>query len=267
MAEYGLPALFTLLLWWFSTGLIIYLDGLRRETFRWTMLGATTLLLVGLFGLHALAWDTSPAGAWLGFVCGVLCWAWIEIAFLTGIVTGPRRTAIPAGVTGWPRLRAAIAAILWHELAIIVMAAAIVALTWGAPNHIGTWTFLAFWAMRQSAKINVFLGVRNLSESFLPDHLRYLESFFARRPMNVLFPISVIAGTTTCALLVLAALAPEATRHEAVGFTLLATLVALGLLEHIFMVLPFSADVLWRWGLTSRPIAKQEGRPTPSTIV
>lgn len=265
MAEFGLPALFTLLLWWFSTGLIIYLDGLRRETFRWTMLAATALLLAGLAGLHALAWNTSVAGAWLGFVCGVLCWAWIEIAFLTGLVTGPRRSAIPPELRGWPRLRAAIAALLWHELAIIVMAAGVVALTWGAPNQIGTWTFLAFWAMRQSAKVNVYLGVRNLSEQFLPDHLRYLESFFVRRRMNVLFPASILAGVTACVLLGLAALAPDATRHEAVGFTLIATLVALGLLEHIFMVLPFSADALWRWGLASRTASKAEGRPEPSS--
>lgn len=265
MADYGLPALFTLLVWWSSTGLIIYLDGLRRETFRWTMLGATTLLFAGLFGLHALARDTGVAAAWLGFVCGVLCWAWIEIAFLTGLVTGPRRTAIAPTLRGWPRLRAALAAILWHELAIIVMAVAIVALTWGAPNQIGTWTFLAFWAMRQSAKLNVYLGVRNLSEAFLPDHLRYLESYFRRRPMNVLFPVSVVAGVTAFVLLVLAATAPDASRHEAVGFTLLATLVALGLVEHIFMVLPFSADALWRWGLAARPAEKQEGRPQPSS--
>lgn len=265
MAEYGLPALFTLFLWWFSTGLIIYLDGLRRETFRWTMLGATALLLVAFAGLHALAWETSASGAWLGFVCGVLCWAWIEIAFLTGLVTGPRRTAIPPTLRGWPRFRAAVAAILWHELAIVAVAAAIVALTWGAPNQIGTWTFLAFWIMRQSAKLNVFLGVRNLSESFLPDHLRYLESYFARRPMNLLFPVSVLAGVAACMLLALAAMAPEATRHEAVGFTLIATLVALGLLEHVFMVLPVPADALWRWGLASRPAGQREGRVKPST--
>jgi putative photosynthetic complex assembly protein 2 len=252
--EFGLPALFTLLVWWSSTGLIIYLDGLRRETFGWTMLGATTLLLAGLFGLHVLSRDVGVTAAWLGFVCGVLCWAWIEIAFLTGIVTGPRRSGIPPTLRGWPRLRAALAAILWHEFAIIAVAAAIVALTWGAPNQIGAWTFIAFWAMRQSAKLNVFLGVRNLSEAFLPDHLKYLESYFARRPMNWLFPVSIMAGVAACALLMLAALAPEATRHEAVGFTLLATLVALGLIEHIFMVLPFSADALWRWGLASRSL-------------
>ena len=34
--------------------------------------------------------------------------------------------------------------------------------------------------MRQSAKLNVFLGVRNLSEEFLPQHLHYLQSYFTR---------------------------------------------------------------------------------------
>jgi putative photosynthetic complex assembly protein 2 len=264
MAEFGLPALFTLFLWWFSTGLIIYLDGLRRATFRWTMLGATTLLAVGLFGLHALARETSAAGAWLGFICGVLCWAWIEVAFLTGMVTGPRRTAIPPTLRGWPRLRAALGALLWHELAIIGMAGLIAVITAGAENRIGLWTFLAFWIMRQSAKLNVYLGVRNLSESFLPDHLRYLESFFTRRSMNMLFPFSFLAGCIASVLLVLAAMSPDASRHEAVGFTLLATLVGLGLLEHVFMVLPVPADALWRWGLASRSAARREERPTPS---
>jgi putative photosynthetic complex assembly protein 2 len=273
MADYWLPALVTLLVWWASTGLIIYLDGLRRETFRWTMLGATSLLLVALTGLHSVAWDTSATGAWLGFACGLVAWAWIEIAFLTGLVTGPRREAIPRSTRGWPRFRAAVAAILWHELAIVAMAGVIVALSWGAPNQIGTWTFVAFWVMRQSAKLNVFLGVRNLSESFLPDHLRYLESFFTRRPMNLLFPVSILAGVVGVVLLTLAALDPAASRHETIGFTLLATLVALGLLEHVFMVLPVPADGLWKWSLGSRAVAvpvapvpaREEGRPRPSS--
>ncbi len=260
MAEHGLPALFTLFLWWFSTGVIIYLDGLRPETFRWTMLGATTLLLTGLLGLHLTAWYTTATSAYLGFVFGVLVWGWIETAFLTGLVTGPRRVACPPAAEGWVRLRAALAAILWHEFAIIAGALLIAAITWGAPNRIGLWTFLAFWGMRQSAKLNVYLGVRNLAESFLPDHLRYIESFFRRARMNWLFPISVIAGAAACVLLSMQAAAPAATPHEVAGFSLLASLVALGLLEHFFMVMPVPADALWRWGMASR----KEGRPAPS---
>jgi putative photosynthetic complex assembly protein 2 len=107
----------------------------------------------------------------------------------------------------------------------------------------------------------------------LPDHLRYLESFFARRPMNLLFPVSVLAGVVGVVLLALAAMDPAASRHETIGFTLLATLVALGLLEHVFMVLPVPADGLWKWSLGSRavtvppaPVPVQEkGRPRPSS--
>lgn len=257
MAQHGLPALFTLLLWWASTGLILYLVGLRQGSFRWTLLGASALLLAALGGLHAVAQDASIAGAWIGFLCAVMCWAWIELAFLTGRVTGPRRIASPPGARGWPRLRAALAVILWHELAILALATAILALSWGAPNQIGLWTFIAFWVMRQSAKLNLYLGVRNLAEAFLPDHLRYLASYFVRRRMNVLLPVSILAGIVACAMLTQAAFAPGATPHEQVGFTLLATLVALGLVEHVFMVLPIPPDALWRWSLAARDAARR----------
>ena len=263
MADHGIPALFVLFLWWFSTGLIMYLDGLRRETFRWTMLGATTLLVAALIGLHATAWDLSTRGAYLGFVFGLLVWAWIEMAFLTGLVTGPSQAACPPGARGFARFRAALGAILWHELAIVAGLVLIAIATWGAPNRVGFWTFTAFWVMRQSAKLNVYLGVRNLAEAFLPDHLRYLESFFRRRRMNLLLPVSVAAGSVACVLLAMQALAEGASPHAVTGYSLLAALVALGVIEHVFMVMPVPADALWRWGLASRSTAPDAPRPVP----
>ena len=98
-------------------------------------------------------------------------------------------------------LRARAWTTLDHELAIIASAVVIVAITWDAPNQVGTWTFLLLWAMRQSAKLNFFLGVLNLSEEFLPKHLAYLRSFLARKPMNLLLPISVTAGTVLLTVL------------------------------------------------------------------
>jgi putative photosynthetic complex assembly protein 2 len=252
MAEHGIPALFVLIVWWFSTGVIMYLDGLRRETFRWTMLGASALAVVSLAGLHATADARSVQGAYLAFMFGLMVWAWIETAFLTGLITGPSRAPCPEGATGWVRLRAALAAILWHEFAIIAGALLVAAATWDGANQVGFWTFIAFWAMRQSAKLNVYLGVRNLAEAFLPDHLRYLESFFRRRRMNALLPVSLLTGGVATWLLVEQATAPGATPHEATGFTLLAALVCLGVVEHVFMVMPVPADALWRWGLASR---------------
>ena len=56
--------------------------------------------------------------------------------------------------------------------------------------------------------MNVFLGVRNLNESFLPEHLRYLHSYFRSRPINALFPSAVLASTAAAAMVWRVALDP-----------------------------------------------------------
>ena len=94
----------------------------------------------------------------------------------------------------------------------------------------------------------MFLGVRNLAEALLPDHLRPLWSFFRRPPANALFPpLSVTGSTIACALLFGEASAAGADAFRAVGFTLLGTLMALAVLEHWFMLLPLPFEAPW-WG-------------------
>ena len=51
MAQYGLPALHGLLIWWVSTCLILFLDGLPKRTFKWSMTAATAVLAGSLYGL------------------------------------------------------------------------------------------------------------------------------------------------------------------------------------------------------------------------
>lgn len=249
MVEHGVPVIVTLLLWWGSTGLILRLDALRPETFPWTMASATALLLPALLGLHASAGMPGTAGAYLGFGCALFAWGWVELAFLTGFVTGPGRGCAP-GLAFRPRLRAAIAAILWHELAIIGMAVLLAALAQGGENQVGPWTFLLLWAMRTSAKLNLFLGVRNPGEEFLPDHLRYLGSHFRRARMNPLFPLSLAGSALLAGLLLRHALAAE--EAEAVGFTLLGSLAALAAVEHAALMLPLPLEGLWRCGAGKR---------------
>jgi len=127
-------------------------------------------------------------------------------------------------------------------------------MTWGQPNQIGLWTFVVLWWMHQSAKLNVFLGVRNVTEEFVPEHLTFLRSFLTKRnSMNLLFPVSVTVSTVVCVYLVDAAVAPGASTFEAAGNSFLATLMALAILEHWFLMLPLPAQKLWSWGLKSRP--------------
>jgi putative photosynthetic complex assembly protein 2 len=199
---------FAVFMWWFCTGLVLLLDTLPRTTFRWSLLISSALGVAALMGLAHTAQQSSLAGAYCAFTCALLVWGWHELTFLTGWLTGPRRTALPAAVTGWPRFVASVQAILWHELALIAVGVVIIAITWKAPNQVGTGTFVLLWVMRVSAKLNLFLGVRNLSEEFLPPHLAYMASFFRRRRMNALLPWSVLAGAAAVVLLARAAGAP-----------------------------------------------------------
>lgn len=251
LVEHGLPVLYALFVWWFSTGLILYLDGLPRETFRRSLWGATALLGLALYGLARSGAETTVPGAYLAFTCAVLVWGWNEIAFLMGFVTGPRQSACAQGCRGWPHFRHAVETILYHELAILVSAVVVLALTHEAANQVGAWTFLVLWWMRLSTKLNVFLGVPNLSEEFLPDHLQYLKHFFTKKPMNLLFPFSVSAATIVTVLVLKASIAADAGPFDTAGLTFLATLLGLAVIEHWFLVVPLPSALLWKWGLSS----------------
>ncbi len=252
MLPYALPVVYALFVWWFSTGLIILLDNLPRSTHRWSMAGATGFLVASIYGLHVASADTSIAGAYLGFTCGLLAWGWQEMSFFTGFVTGPVPEPCPANCTAWQRFAHALRACLYHELAIVGTAATILAVTSGGPNQVGTWTFMALWVMRQSAKLNVFLGVRNLSEEFVPEHLAFIRSYMTTKPINLLFPLSVSALTAFAALLIRLVVVTDAGPFHATSLLFVSTLLVLGLLEHWFLVVPLPATALWGWSLRRR---------------
>ncbi|MFN3867436.1 MAG: putative photosynthetic complex assembly protein PuhE [Hyphomicrobiaceae bacterium] len=254
MTDSVLSALYALILWWLTTGLILYAIrrlSLSRSTI---MLAATAVSLAGFAGIAWSSNEATPLAAGVAFTSALLVWTWHEVSFLTGLVTGPRTTPAPAPTTAGslaPRapLRGAIETLLYHELAIVVSLAAVVFMTIGGVNWFGLLTFAILWVMRLSAKLNLYLGVPNLGEAFLPPRLAYLETYFCRRPMNFLFPVSVTAATAATLLLASYAVDPQATSFETVGYALSAALLALAVVEHWFMVLPFQATALWTWGL------------------
>ncbi len=241
---------YALFVWWFSTGVIILLDNLPARTYRWSMLGGTAVFATALWRLRISSFDTSLAGAYAAFTYAVLAWGWQEMSFFMGYVTGPRRTGCPHDCRGVRHFWHGVEALLYHELAIVATAAVILAVTWRAPNQVGTWTFLLLWGCRQSAKLNLFLGVRNLGEQFVPPHLGYLKSFFTRKPMNPLMPVSVTAGTVIAALMATHLAGLGAVR--AAGLSFLITMLALAVLEHWMLVLPLPFERLWSWVLTWR---------------
>ncbi len=252
MSQYLLPALFTLFVWWFCTGAILWLGRLPRWTFGPTMIGATVGLGFALVGLHISASHATVASAYCAFTCAVLVWGWQEIAFLLGYVTGARRSACPPDSHGWRRAWHATETILHHEFALVLLALLVLAASWEQPNQTGWWTYLVLWTMRLSAKLNLFLGVRNLSENFLPAHLAYLQSYFTRRACNWLMPVSLVGATAVAVPLWTAVAVQPADGFAATSLCLIAGLLTLAVIEHLFMVAPIPTSWLWKWGMRAK---------------
>jgi putative photosynthetic complex assembly protein 2 len=249
MYEYALPLLYALVVWWLTTGVLLYLHRLPARTYRWSMLGMTVAAGGALYGQVLSSGQTDVSGAYVAFTCGVVLWGWLELAYFTGFLVGPRGDPCPEGCNDWRRFRLAVRTSLFHEAGILTTAALLMAIAWDCPNQVGTWSFVVLWLMRWSAKLNLFLGVPNLNEHWLPEHMRFLSTYMVKRPMNLLFPVSVTGATVVLGLLVLVATATETAGFQRVGLMLVASLLALGILEHWFLVLPLPEEALWRWAL------------------
>lgn len=247
------PLLFAAFLWWFSTGAILWLDQRPRETFGWSFAAASIIAVGAIIAIFASAGQDSIGSAYVAFSAAVAIWGWHEMSFLMGFITGPRRQPLPAGAAGWRRFLLATATIIHHELALALTAVALVTLTWGQPNQIGVITFLVLWALRLSAKFNLFLGAPYRAEEMLPPHLTHLKSYFRNRRMNALFPLSMASGAALAWLLGASAFAPDATPYTQTGFSLVLALTVLGLMEHLFLFVPPPNALLWGWAGAKPP--------------
>ena len=251
MSDVTLAIVYSLFVWWFATGLVFLVVLRRQAAVRVGLIGAAALFPVCLVLLAKSSMMTGVAGAYLAFTAAVVLWGTQEVAFLTGFLTGPRPLPCPPGATGLDRLGAAIGAILYHEIALLASSAAVVVVTWQAPNQFGALTFLVLWIMRVSAKLNLFLGVPVLNDEVMPDRIAYLRSYFRRGPLNWLFPLCVLVAVMMIAGFIDAAADPEAARAITVGYALLVGLTGLALAEHAFMLVPLPIARLWRWSTRS----------------
>lgn len=253
--DFVLPPAAAVLLWWLGTGVVILLDRLPRQVSGLSMGAASVFTLGALLCIGHTAFNGGVAAAYAGFTCAVVLWGWHELAFLGGWITGPRRAPATPGARGTARFAEALAVLLWHELALLATLLALWAWLAGSPNPSAAWTFTLLYAMRVSAKLNLFLGVRNLALDFLPPRLQYLGSYFRKRSFNTLMPFSLALGVAVAGWLMMAGAAT--TDGARAAHLLLATLLTLALVEHLMMVLPLEPSALWRWAL-KRPV---EARP------
>ena len=249
--------LFALFLWWFSTGLIILADRLPQISRRF-LLGVTSVLAVIAIVVVFDSRDTATvSGAFMAFAAALVLWGWHEVSFLTGLVTGPRRSPCPPGAKGLKRFRYATETLIHHEIAIALTVVALAIVAADSANPVAFWTFTLLWVMRLSAKFNIFLGVPKVTVEFLPARLDYLKTYFGTRRLNPLYPFSVTFGILLAAWLSHGAMAADADPFSQTAYALIATLTALAVLEHWFMVLPIRDAALWQWylGREARPDA------------
>jgi putative photosynthetic complex assembly protein 2 len=249
-----LPLLFACVLWFVATGFVLWLDRLPSSTWPASLVGATVASGFAMGGIMITAPMTGSAAAYAAFACALVLWGWHELSFLMGFVTGPNREACPPDATGWRRFRLAAATLIHHEVAMFLTILVIAATTWGQPNQTATLTFMLLFVMRLSAKLNIFAGVPHLSTEMMPDHMRYLVSYFRIRPPRLFFVFSLVAIAGLAAWLGNAALSAQG--GLATGYALAFALVVLAFIEHGFLVVPWQDTALFRWAMR-KPSAPQ----------
>ena len=244
------PVAITIFAWWFSTGLILLLVRLPRGWYTALLVAFGVPTGLAIWGLLGSSDNQTSAGAYCGFLCALVIWGWHEASFLMGKITGPRPHPCPPHARGLKRFGYATATLIYHEVALFVTLIALAALTWNASNQIGVMTFGLLFAMRLSAKFNIFLGVPNLTDEFFPPHLEHLKSYLPKRTMNPLMPLSLIASMI---LVVVLWRGLDATQTPTAALVLI-TLTCLGMLEHFFMITPLPDAALWRWAVRAKAV-------------
>lgn len=257
LAEHGLPLLAVAALWFASTGLLLWLGSRPATTFGRSLFWSGAAASAGALLLGLTVDRTDIAGAYAGFIAALAIWGWHELSFLLGVVAGPNRSPCPPQLAGWARFRAAAATLIHHELALAVTAILLLALSWGHPNPTGAIAFALLFALRLSAKLNLFLGVPAFADEMMPPRLAYLRSYFGAAPANPLFPLSLVGTVCLAGWFAAAAIASDG--GAAAAATMLFALALLGAVEHLFLVVPFREAVLWRWARGGRVMSEGRG--------
>lgn len=258
MVDTFAPILITVLAWWASTGVLIWLVGRGDRTRRMAAFAMTLIAAGATFAVFELRGNTSVAGAYAGFATGLTLWAWHESMLLFGYISGPRRSPCPPDLKGWERFTISAQTVLHHEVIIALHAAVIVWLSVGAGNQIAAATFILLWGMRLSAKLLIFLGAANVSDEFLPGHLKYLSTYFNTAKTTRYFPIFLGLVSAVAFALLYRGMAHDTGSFEASAYLLLGTLALLAAFEHLALILPLPDQRLWAWAARKNADVKTE---------
>lgn len=263
MIDFLLALATVTLAWWLSTGVVLLLNRQSPLWKRASVVAVTLLAVLSLIYLPERSLDRTASGALLGFGQGLVIWAWLEMTYLMGLITGPRKAPCPESASVSRRFWLGLQTSLYHEICVITVALMVFMLSADGGNQVASATVTSLWLMRWSAKLNLFLGVRNYNSDWFPKELQYLDSYTRRSDMNPLFPLSVSAGTVVAALLLGSAMATTDPFTRSADL-LVSALLSLAVLEHWFLMYPFGESALWRWALP--PKEPEEPEPPEADV-
>ncbi|MFN5809863.1 MAG: putative photosynthetic complex assembly protein PuhE [Burkholderiales bacterium] len=260
--------LFAVFCWWLGTGAILWLVRLPTSTFRWSMFCLSFLLGLSLWTASLSMRSHSVLNAYIGFVSVIAMWSWHEMAFLTGWLAGPRRLPLDPGLGLNQRFGQSVMALLYHEVALLFNFGVLLALQQGQPNHVALCTYALLWCMRLSAKLNLFFGVPQVGEQYLPVHLRYIGSYFKSGRISPFFFFTMALSVVVWSWMVWEVHTGAVMISAA--WVLLSSLLGLAIIEHLLMVFALPLQRLWGWAMKRSPYAATRTsllETTPAVIV
>lgn len=209
-----------------------------------------------LFFCHQSMQENSNLNAYIGFISTIVVWGWHELSFLTGWISGSRKQALDPNLKTWSRFKQSVLVIWHHELALVLNLLLLMGMQVGHPNHTAICTFTLLWLMRLSSKLNLFFGVPQVGEQYLPHQLSYMGSYFRKSEVGIFFYFTMCLSSVTWVVLVWQAHEGQVaiTSH----WVLLASLLGLAIVEHLLMMIPLSLERVWGWALKIESSAENE---------
>lgn len=252
MSSHLAPVLFVIFVWWASTGAVLWLAQALDRQMHSRLVLMTVLCALGFAGViiassHATVWSV-----YLSFGSAILIWGWVEFTLLSGLITGSEDKPCPPDISETQRFWMAFKTICHHEYVLLAVMCVLAVLDTTAGSGMAIKTFALLWFMRLGAKLTIFSGAPKLSTNMMPERLSYMKTYFREDRIGIGFWFSVSCCSLFFAAGIYALMMIDYSPIAQTQIVMLVTLVCLALLEHLFMIMPFSESSLWRWAMPGK---------------
>jgi len=112
--------------------------------------------LVALMGVGVNAATHTPLATVIGFAMALIIWAWLELSYLMGYITGPVKQPALIATGSSERFVRALGTTIYHEVMVVGVVGLVCMLGAGLPNPTVQNTLAVLWLMRWSTKLNLW---------------------------------------------------------------------------------------------------------------